>query len=312
MPVVIETKRFASEQAGRLLRRLAFQVSQTSRSCNPNAVHDLRVAIRRFAQALVVFKPWFPGKDIRKILKRLKRIMYHAGEVRNHDIALMLLAGSKLESAAALRPKLQKQRKEAERDLIGLMHRWIDRKTSIKWRGAIEAALTRTDSSSAETASSTADRILPEMLEDFLRRGNATVESNAGAEELHAFRIASKKFRYTLEIFAPLYGAKCQHNLEKLKRIQDLLGENNDWATVEKLLEQNKGIETLIAWLQNRQRRTTEEFYEFWQQEFQGIEEWQSWMAARRPARKRASTAKKQVSRSEQAADAAKARAAVA
>src|SRR5678815_1939319 len=89
-----ETRKFAYDQAYRRLGRLAFQINQTVRSRDAEAVHDLRVAIRRFSQVLRVFKPCFRGKEVRKIRRELKQIMVLAGEVRNCDIALQLMSKS--------------------------------------------------------------------------------------------------------------------------------------------------------------------------------------------------------------------------
>src|SRR3984893_10812181 len=83
---------FAVEQSSKMLRQLAFEITRTLKSCDPETVHDLRVAIRRFNQMLRLLKPCFLGKEIRMIRRQLKTIMNSAGEVRNCDIALKLLA----------------------------------------------------------------------------------------------------------------------------------------------------------------------------------------------------------------------------
>jgi len=53
------TRRFAIEQADRLLGRLAAQIARTIKSRSAEEVHDLRVAIRRLMGVLVVLKPSF-------------------------------------------------------------------------------------------------------------------------------------------------------------------------------------------------------------------------------------------------------------
>ena len=85
------TSRFATEQAQRLLGRLAFQIARTIRSHGAAEVHRLRVAIRRFVRVLEVLKPCFPRGESRKIRRVLKKIRVRAGIVRDHDIALRLL-----------------------------------------------------------------------------------------------------------------------------------------------------------------------------------------------------------------------------
>jgi CHAD domain-containing protein len=269
MALTIETRKFAGQNATRLLGRLAFQMSLTKKAPDSGSVHDLRVSIRRFNQALGVFKSCFPGKETRKIRRRTKKLMTLAGTVRNFDIALKLLAKSPGEEAASLRPKLQSQRKESGRVLIGALKRRIERKSSLKWRTALEAALAGADSATSRAAvEQTARRILPRMATDFVERGNAASEAKASPEKLHAFRIASKKFRYTLELFEPLYGPTIDAWLESIKEIQTQLGDINDCVTVAELLADYKGLDAVAGWLKKRQRRKVEQFSRGWLEEF--------------------------------------------
>src|SRR5258708_1315568 len=136
-----ETRRFAAEQAQRQLGRLAFQIKRTVKSRDPDAVHDLRVAVRTFTQVIRVFEPCFPGKEMRKIRRRLKEIMTPSGEVRNCDVALKLLSKRPLPERANLMTKLQNRRKEFEHVLVSLLRRWMERKTSLKWRATLNTAL---------------------------------------------------------------------------------------------------------------------------------------------------------------------------
>jgi CHAD domain-containing protein len=269
MALTMETRKFASQNATRLLGRLAFQMNSTRKAPDAAAVHDLRVSIRRFHQALAVFKSSFPGKDTRKIRRRMKKLMLVAGEVRNLDIALKLLSKSRTPEAAGLRTKLQSQRKDSERVLIGALKRRMERKSSMKWRTALEAALAAgTDGDARIAVEQTAHRILPRMAADFVDRGNAASESKVSPEKLHAFRLASKKFRYTLELFAPLYDAALNGWLESIKAIQTVLGDINDCATVAQMLAGYKGSGATETWLKKRQRRKTEQFSKQWQEEF--------------------------------------------
>lgn len=269
MALTIETRKFAGQNAARLLRRLAFQMSVTRKTPDAGAVHDLRVAIRRFSQALAVFKPCFPGKETRKIRRRLKKLMNLAGTVRNFDIALRLLSKSRAEEASSLRPKLQSQRKENQRVLLGAVQRRIERKSSLKWRTALESALAGGNAAACRVpAEETARRILPGIAEDFLERGAAASQGTVSPEKLHEFRIASKKFRYTLELFTPLYGPALNRWLESIKRIQTLLGDINDCVTVSQILVDSKSGGAMEAWLKKRQRRKMDQFSRCWLEEF--------------------------------------------
>ena len=84
----IPIRDYAAEQTSMLLRRLAFQASRTARMADVEAVHDLRVSIRRLAQCLRLFSQFFPRERTKKIQQKLETVMDLASEVRNRDIAL--------------------------------------------------------------------------------------------------------------------------------------------------------------------------------------------------------------------------------
>ena len=275
-----ETRKFAYEQAYKRLGRLAFQVNRTIRSRNAESVHDLRVAIRRFSQVLRVFKPCFRGKEVRKIRRELKQMMDLAGEVRNCDIAFKMISKAHRSDATGLRPKLEDLRREGERVLVAFLKRWADRQSSLKWRGALaNAATANGDASSKAPIARTAHRMLPRMAQEFFERGNEAAGTKTAPRELHHFRIASKKFRYTLELFASVYGPSLESSLERIRRTQELLGDINDCDTVRNLLSRYKQADRLMSWLKKRQRRRIEEFRRYWTDTFAGDGELRSWRA---------------------------------
>jgi CHAD domain-containing protein len=269
MALTMETRKFAGQNAARLLGRLAFQMNLAKKAPDSASVHDLRVSIRRFTQVLGVFKSSFPGKETRKIRRRMKKLMTLAGAVRNLDIALKLLSKSRAAEAASLRPKLEIQRKESGRVLTGALNRRIERKSSLKWRTALEAALAGGDGADSRMAiAETARGILPKMAADFLDRGKGAAQAKLSPEKLHSFRIASKKFRYTLELFTPLYGTSLNAWLESVKGIQTVLGDINDCETVAQIIADYKGSGPAAGWLKKRQRRKVEQFSRIWLKEF--------------------------------------------
>ena len=79
---------FASKYLVKQLDRVAFQVSTAIARRDTEAIHDLRVAMRRFAQGLVVFRPHVGSRKPKKIRRVLKQVMELAGAVRDYDVAL--------------------------------------------------------------------------------------------------------------------------------------------------------------------------------------------------------------------------------
>jgi len=131
---LLTIENYASAQAAALLDRLAWQVRHTAKRCDPNSVHDLRVAIRQLINCLRVFKQFFPDQPRKKIRSRLRALRDLAGEVRNHDIALELLASGLSLSDEELSSQLARERARAKRELENALHQWTRRKLFRKWR----------------------------------------------------------------------------------------------------------------------------------------------------------------------------------
>jgi CHAD domain-containing protein len=258
---------------------LAFQINHTIKSGNADSVHDVRVAIRRFTQSVAMFKSCFPGKEIRKIRRRLKVVMLAAGQVRDCDVVLKLLSKSRMPGGAQIQSKVRSQRKEAARILTSELKSWAERQMSLKWRAALGTALAKSEEDFGNASIEvTARRTLRRMIKSFYRHGREAAGSKATAEELHAFRIAAKKLRYSIELLEPVYGSALDPGLERLKQAQTLLGDINDCATMAGLVSHFGGGAPLITRLRKRQRKKTEEFRRYWAAEFRDGEQLRTWM----------------------------------
>lgn len=278
MATPVETRKFAREQAGRLLGRLAYQVNHTIKTYDSAAVHDLRAAIRRYTRALKVFDSLFEIKETRKLRHRLKRVLELAREVGRLDVALRILAKAPGD-AGALRGKIQARRKEAVRDLATALKRWIDRKSSMKWRAALEVAMMRQkDVLRGVPLERTASETLESMARDFFHAGNEAAAAKNAPEVLEDFRVACRKFRYTLEVFAPVSGAEGRLWLEKVYASQVLLGKMRDWGVAEAVISPYKGTGDLTDWIKKRRRKQGEEFRSYWHEEFGDARSVRSWI----------------------------------
>jgi len=131
-------QKYAVRQVAACLGRLAFEVRHCLRSADPDAVHDLRVSIRRFTQSLRSFESLLPRLEARKIRKQVKTVLRQAGEVRNYDIALELLAGCGYPPGGVAIEELKKNRLEQQRLLLEKIRQWEGRKFSARWRARLQ------------------------------------------------------------------------------------------------------------------------------------------------------------------------------
>jgi CHAD domain-containing protein len=126
--------KFASVQASRLLGKLAFQVRHAAKQPNEEAIHDLRVSIRRLSECLREFQQFFPRRETKRILKQLGEVMDLAAEMRNRDIAIELIGKNGRPAESAFVAHLRQEREEAKRELSRTLVKWRRRDFSRKWR----------------------------------------------------------------------------------------------------------------------------------------------------------------------------------
>lgn len=212
---------------------LALEVRRTLKSPRPRQVHDLRVAIRRFNQALALNSP-NRNKGPRR---RTKKIMKRAGDVRNLDIALKLV--SKVRGPAALSSKLHRRREAAAKRLASEL------------KAAIDHGLPDPPPAKRTNSRLAAVRAIRRLF----KRGSKAREP----KDLHRVRIAAKKLRYTLEMVAPDHP-----RLDDLKRLQTDLGDINDYETARAIILQETGAKSVCDRLKEKQDRKVREFRKQW------------------------------------------------
>jgi CHAD domain-containing protein len=81
-----------------------------------------------------------------------------------------------------------------------------------------------------------ARRQLSRLVADYFVAMRGWLKSDPSPPALHQARLASKRVRYTLELFRPCYGPGLEARLEGLRRLQRVLGDVNDAAATRRLL----------------------------------------------------------------------------
>ena len=120
------------------LTRLVFEMRRSVRGPDPDAVHDLRVAIRRFLQSLRVFHDFFPRREVKRVRRRLREMLDSAAEVRNRDIALDLCRQAGATAGAALPVRLARERAGTAQLFVEVVKRLMERDVAAHWRSRLE------------------------------------------------------------------------------------------------------------------------------------------------------------------------------
>lgn len=127
-----------------------------------------------------------------------------------------------------------------------------------------------------------ARRELPEFAAEYFSDGRRAVKKGTSADRLHEFRLATKHFRYLLELFRPVYGPRLDQYLEQLRRIQTLLGELNDYESTREMMSKgpdaaHPDTRKLLRYIDRQQSRRLAAFRDYWKTVFDAGGEEQNW-----------------------------------
>jgi CHAD domain-containing protein len=122
-----------------------------------------------------------------------------------------------------------------------------------------------------------ARRQLPPMVTAYFFSVREFLADDAPPRRLHRVRLASKRLRYTLELFRPCYPAGLEERLDALKKLQDWLGEVNDAVASARLLRRAlKRQPKVRKFLEDRAAEKAAEVVRYWKETFDahGQEAW--------------------------------------
>jgi CHAD domain-containing protein len=198
------------------------------------ALHQARVASRRLRELIPVLQ--LESGTARKLGRRLRKVTTRLGTVRELDVLRLLideLHVSRPRSSAALGRvgmTVSKARDEARKRLLAHLPTAEMRRLARKL-DRIAAELQHAESASSKTAARRWRWAVDARVARRASRLSSAV-ADAGAlylpERLHAVRIAVKKLRYAVELWAEAAIEPARADLRVLKRGQALLGRMRD------------------------------------------------------------------------------------
>jgi CHAD domain-containing protein len=115
------------------------------------------------------------------------------------------------------------------------------------------------------SAGANARRELPRLAAEYFIEVRKALAANPSPAGLHRVRLATKHFRYTLELFRPCYGPGLESRLAALRVVQQLLGDVNDAVSAAKLLPKRMRARKFI---ERRGQDKAAEFRKNWAEVF--------------------------------------------
>ena len=214
-------------------------------------IHRMRVASRRLRAALPLFSSCFPEKNYARWSEEIKEITRALGEARDTDVQIAYLLKYQKRTEKAWNSKksgkegepptspavrylvldLQKKRDHIQKEVISAldslkkshviedMHEAFSQ-LHFPVRGGLKRSL-------AYGISPVAALRIEKRLCTLLSFEPWVSHPEAVAEH-HATRIAAKKLRYTLEVYAPVYRLGLKKPISRVKAVQEILGDLHD------------------------------------------------------------------------------------
>jgi CHAD domain-containing protein len=200
--------------ADRLYRRLIRTASKQSPDIAPKQVHLLRTTSRRLQMALAANAE---GGD--KLHRQLRKIRRQAGRVRDLDVQLAALRTIDLPSAAAEQKKVKRALERMREQRARKLHEFLlDYTPNLR-----QPERQRPE---AEPHRAPEQNPLRAALDSFAA---AAAKFRSGADaDLHGFRIAVKKARYTAELAQN--EPEAANAIADFKAIQNAIGDWHDWS----------------------------------------------------------------------------------
>ncbi|HVM44144.1 MAG TPA: CHAD domain-containing protein [Gemmatimonadales bacterium] len=234
----LTTRQAASRIVARQVRELLAWEKAAGRGEDAEAVHQMRVQIRRLRAALALFAsvmrpPRRAGRP------RLRWLAHALGRVRDLDVIIALLEeghlarldaveGARLEDLLAA---LKERRWRAQRRLTTS----LERRRYARLKSALRD-FARHPRFARESAEETmAARFLTDVIHRLARRvtaHRAMTERAPEAADLHALRIGVKRLRYVLDFHAETCGIAFDEERRLTRLLQDCLGEIHDHDVV--------------------------------------------------------------------------------
>ncbi|KRB61533.1 metal-binding protein [Rhizobium sp. Root708] len=207
---------------------------------NPEALHQTRVALRRFRSALSLFKAVLPGDEPQRLNQELRWLAAVLGEARNVDVLFAkasdtdLISKLKTARAATYRDAIEALDSSRTRALMLDLVNWLECGDHLPGNGSVSADI--------PSGQDFAVRVLEKQRKRLKKDGSALAK--ADDEHRHEVRKDAKKFRYASEFFASLFddkrGARRHKKfLAAMEALQDELGALNDLATGPEVLEKH-------------------------------------------------------------------------
>lgn len=207
------------------LEKFRMQYKLCRRDFSEPAVHDLRVASRRLLAGLELARVVLPKPSLQKARHVLKDFLDELDELR--DIQVQLVDFAKLLNEFPQLESIVKRLKKRETKLLETASKVLKKSKLTGINQRVEKARARLARDIPESGFDAS--LLRAVDEAFARARQAYGRLDAmDADSVHRLRIAFKKFRYSVEVAAPLLGETPADYFKSMHAYQSRMGNVQD------------------------------------------------------------------------------------
>jgi CHAD domain-containing protein len=195
-------------------------------------VHQLRVSARRAAAVVEAYLDVIPPARGEWFAKKLGKIRKAANDARDLEVLRKRLHHRVDDQASdawkRLLKKVKRLRDEAHEPIAAIAQRLGQRDFEKKVEQLVDRVAWRDESQPEPDFADAARQRLERLAQPFFAAARSDLHN---IDALHAFRIAGKRLRYAIEIFAAVSPALRSDIYPRMEQLQERLGEINDHAS---------------------------------------------------------------------------------
>ena len=226
-----------------VIQKLDRQLLRVAKKFDPASVHKVRTYSRR-VESLLGHLLAEPNRNHRKLLKLLGKLRKRAGRVRDLDVQMSNLRSLKIAREAGQKSQLQRALAQERGKQARELDRSLDKERLRELRKRLQRAAD--------------DLEFPEGTQPLgvtIRELSRLDQGPLTEKTLHQYRIAGKRARYVAEFAGK--DPEAERLVEKLKRMQDVIGDWHDWLKLAQRAQELFGgvrDSALVSALQNLTR----------------------------------------------------------
>jgi CHAD domain-containing protein len=238
-------------------------------------VHRLRVATRRAAAALKLYRDWLPRKSARWVKKRLRQMRRAASEARDLDVLIERLTREDDSGAGPIVHFLEAKRIAVQPEIVELAKELRHDDEFIRKAARLVRKIANSDGDGHNGGPKKLRDWAPEQLARFRTElVDLIPDGSDDVAALHQFRIRCKALRYAIELLAPAFDPQLRKEVyPAVEELQERLGKITDHIAAMRLLaewEVHKAEQTAEAGASTldaekaHQREDLDAFHEWW------------------------------------------------